>query len=52
MKTLWSRKARTITEVETGKRRLFDSINLAKKESVKLQKSEGGLGMGSMVVAK
>lgn len=39
MKFDYSRKGKVITETETGKKQVFDSINKAKKESTRLQAS-------------
>jgi hypothetical protein len=50
MKTLFKRKGKTITVIETGESTVFKSINAAKKESRKLQQQNGGLGCGSLVV--
>jgi len=45
----YGRKDRMIEDVETGQIKQFDSINKAKKESVKLQLSnDGALGRGSV----
>ena len=50
--TFWSRKGRTIRTIGNKEQKSFDSINLAKKESVKLQLSEGVLGAGHMVAIR
>lgn len=47
--TLYSRKGKTIKNIAENKSETFESINRAKKESHKLQLSNGGLGMGSLV---
>jgi hypothetical protein len=50
MKTLFTRKNKTITILETNAVHTYASINKAKKESRKLQNLKGGLGRGSLVV--
>jgi hypothetical protein len=50
MKTIFTRKNKTITNLETNDVTTYKSINAAKKESRKLQKSNGGLGKGSLAV--
>lgn len=47
--TLYERNGHTIKTIATGERKVYDSINKAKKESHKLQLSNGGLGLGSLV---
>ncbi len=49
---LYERKNHVIMNLTTEKKEHFDSINLAKKQSAILQRSNGGLGMGSLVVVK
>ena len=44
------RKGRTITNVETNKATMYRSINAAKIESVRIQKANGGMGAGAVVV--
>lgn len=51
MQTLFKRKGKNITTVATGAVQHFDSNNKAKQASHKLQKANGGLGAGSLVVA-
>jgi hypothetical protein len=48
--TLYSRKNKTVNTLATGATEVFKSINKAKKQSVKLQEAQGGLGRGSLVV--
>ena len=48
--TLYSRKGKTIKDIANNTSKTYPSINLAKKESVILQKSNGGLGAGAVVV--
>jgi hypothetical protein len=50
MQTLFIRKNKTITNLETNAVVSYKSINAAKKESRKLQNLNGGLGRGSLVV--
>jgi len=49
MKTLFKRKSKTITTIETGEKESFKSINAAKRKSRELQMQNGGLGKGSLV---
>lgn len=49
-KLMYIRTNKTITDVSTNKAETFESINKAKKESHKKQKSTGGLGAGSLMV--
>lgn len=45
----YSRKKKTIINHESNKTKVFDSINLAKKESRRIQMQEdGGLGRGCL----
>lgn len=49
-KLIWIRKSKTIQKIGSGTM-TYASINLAKKESKRLQlSSDGGLGRGSMKV--
>ncbi len=52
MKPKFERNNHTIKNLENGKRKPYDSIALAKKKSFKLQKANGDLGMGSLVIVK
>lgn len=47
---LYTRKGKTIRNLAANTSETFPSKNLAKKASVKLQRANGGLGMGSLVV--
>ena len=49
METKFERKGKVIRNIETGEVKDFDSINLAKKESRKIQLDSGGLGCGCLV---
>jgi hypothetical protein len=48
--TKFSRKGKNITILDTNTTSQYESINKAKKESRKLQESNGGLGMGSLTL--
>lgn len=48
--TLYTRKGKTIRNIAENTSETFPSKNKAKKESVKLQRANGGLGMGSLIV--
>jgi hypothetical protein len=50
MKTMFTRKGRTLRDLESGTENTFDSINQAKRESRRLQRRNGGLGRGSLRV--
>lgn len=52
MQAIYERNGNTIKTITTGKRKVFASRNKAKRESRKLQLSNGGLGMGSLVVVQ
>lgn len=47
---LYTRKGATIKNLIANTSETFKSKNKAKKESVKLQRSNGGLGCGSLKV--
>lgn len=47
---LYTRKGKTIHNIVENTSETFPSRNLAKKASVKLQRANGGLGMGSLRV--
>ena len=49
---LFTRKGATIHNIAANTSETFDSKNKAKKESVKLQRANGGLGCGSLIVKK
>jgi len=51
MKTKYIRKGKNIKTIATGEVQGFKTINLAKKESRKLQMNEdGGLGRGALML--
>jgi hypothetical protein len=50
MKTVFTRKNKILTNLETGNATTYKSINEAKKASRKVQIAHGGLGRGSLVV--
>jgi len=50
MKALFYRKGQHITNIETGSTMDYKTVNKAKKESFKIQMSNGGLGRGSLFV--
>lgn len=52
-KVKFTRKGKTIRNIETGKSDTLKSVNLAKKESLRIQMSEDGvLGRGSVELIK
>jgi hypothetical protein len=50
MKTVFTRKNKTITNLETSAATSYKSINEAKRARRKVQIAHGGLGRGSLVV--
>lgn len=45
-KAKYVRRGRVIVNIKTGDSEVFQSVNKAKKESLRLQKESGGLGCG------
>jgi len=52
MKTKYIRNGKSIFNTEDLAWKVYDSVNKAKKESRKLQRANGGLGRGSLVLEK
>lgn len=52
-KAKFERKDHTMRELPAGERKVFNSINAAKRESRKIQmNADGGLGRGTVRVVK
>ena len=49
---LYTRKGKTIHDIAANTSESFASKNKAKQASVKLQRANGGLGCGSLIVLK
>lgn len=50
MKHIYTRKGKTLTNVNTKKNQTFEFINEAKRESRAIQQANGGLGRGAVKV--
>lgn len=52
IKALFERNGKTISDLTTGKATGYKTTNQAKRASAKLQKENGGLGRGALILTK
>jgi len=50
MKLIYTRRGKTLTNINTGKEQVFKFINEAKRESRAIQQANGGLGRGAIKI--